>query len=46
MSETLSIALRQEHSMRMFESRGLRIAGLGRDEVTRRCRKLHKLIGL
>jgi hypothetical protein len=40
--ETLSLTLRQEHKLRVFENRVLRrIFGPKRDEVTRGWRKLH-----
>jgi hypothetical protein len=40
--ETLSLTLREEHRLRMFENRVLRrIFGPKRDEVTGRWRKLH-----
>jgi hypothetical protein len=40
--ETWSLALREEHRLRMFENRALRmIFGLKRDEVTGEWRKLH-----
>jgi hypothetical protein len=40
--ETLSLTLREEHRLRVFENRVLRrIFGLKRDEVIRRLRKLH-----
>jgi hypothetical protein len=41
--ETLSLTLREEHRLRVFEDRVLRkIFGLKRDEVTGEWRKLHK----
>jgi hypothetical protein len=40
--ETLSVMLREEHRLRVFENRVLRkIFGLKRDEVTGEWRKLH-----
>jgi hypothetical protein len=40
--ETLSLSLREEHRLRVFENRVLRrIFGSKRDEVTRGWRKLH-----
>jgi hypothetical protein len=40
--ETLSLTLREEHSLRVFENRVLRrICGPKRDEVTGGWRKLH-----
>jgi hypothetical protein len=40
--ETLSLTLREEHRLRVFENRVLtRISGPKRDEVTGRWRKLH-----
>jgi hypothetical protein len=40
--ETLSLTLREEHRLRVFENRVLRrIFGTKRDGVTGRCRKLH-----
>jgi hypothetical protein len=40
--ETWSLALREEHTLRVFENRVLRrIFGPKRDEVTTECRKLH-----
>jgi hypothetical protein len=40
--ETLSLTLREEHRLRVFENRVLRmILGPKRDEVTGRWRKLH-----
>jgi hypothetical protein len=40
--ETWSLALREEHRLRVFENRVLRkIFGTKRDEVTREWRKLH-----
>jgi hypothetical protein len=40
--ETLSLTLREEHRLRVFENRVLRrIFGPKRDEVTGGCRKLH-----
>ena len=40
--ETLSLTLREEHSLRVFENRVLRrIFGRKRDEVTGEWRKLH-----
>jgi hypothetical protein len=40
--ETLSLTLREEHRLRIFENRVLRrIFGLKRDEVTGGWRKLH-----
>jgi hypothetical protein len=40
--ETWSLALREEHKLRMFKHRALRrIFGLKRDEVMRGWRKLH-----
>jgi hypothetical protein len=40
--ETWSLTLREEHRLRVFESRVLRkIFGLMRDEVMERWRKLH-----
>jgi hypothetical protein len=40
--ETLSLTLREEHRLRVFENRVLRrIFGPKRDEVTRDWRKLH-----
>jgi hypothetical protein len=41
--ETWSLALREEHGLRVCENRVLRrIFGAKRDEVTGGCRKLHK----
>jgi hypothetical protein len=40
--ETLSLTLREEHRLRVFENRVLRrIFGPKRDEITGECRKLH-----
>jgi hypothetical protein len=39
--ETLSLTLREEHRLRVFENRVLRIFGPKRDEVTGDWRKLH-----
>jgi hypothetical protein len=39
--ETWSLALSEEHRLRMFDSRMLRIVGPKRDEVTGEWRKLH-----
>jgi hypothetical protein len=39
--ETWSLTLREEHKLRVFENRVLRIFGPKRDEVTRSWRKLH-----
>jgi hypothetical protein len=39
--ETWSLTLREEHRLRVFESRVLRIFGPKRDEVTGEWRKLH-----
>jgi hypothetical protein len=39
--ETLSLTLREERRLRVFENRVLRISGLKRDEVTGVWRKLH-----
>jgi sorting nexin-29 len=39
--ETWSLTLREEHRLRVFENRVLRIFGPKRDEVTGECRKLH-----
>jgi hypothetical protein len=39
--ETLSLTLREEHRLRLFENRVLRIFGPKRDEVTGGWRKLH-----
>jgi hypothetical protein len=40
--ETLSLTLREEHRLRVFENRVLRrIFGPRKDEVTRECRKLN-----
>jgi hypothetical protein len=39
--ETWSLTLREEHRLRVFENRVLRIFGPKRDEVTRDWRKLH-----
>jgi hypothetical protein len=39
--ETWSLTLREEHRVRVFENRVLRIFGLKRDEVTGGWRKLH-----
>jgi hypothetical protein len=39
--ETLSLTLREEHRLRVFENRVLRIFGPKRDEVTGGWRKLH-----
>jgi hypothetical protein len=39
--ETWPLTLREEHRLRMFENRVLRIFGLKRDEVTGGWRKLH-----
>jgi hypothetical protein len=40
--ETWSVTLREEHRLRVFESRVLRgIFGPKRDEVTGECRRLH-----
>jgi hypothetical protein len=39
--ETWSLILREEHRLRVFESRVLRSFGLKRDEVTGGWRKLH-----
>jgi hypothetical protein len=39
--ETLSLTLREEHMLRMFENRVLRIFRPKRDEVTGDWRKLH-----
>ena len=38
---TWSLTLREEHGLRVFENRVLRIFGPKRDEVTREWRKLH-----
>jgi hypothetical protein len=35
------LILREEHRLRLFENRVLRIFGTRRDEVTREWRKLH-----
>jgi hypothetical protein len=40
-SETWSLTLREEHRLRVFENRVLRIFGPKRDEVTGEWRKLH-----
>ena len=40
--ETWSLTLREEHRLRVFESRVLRVFGPKRDEVTGEWRKLHK----
>jgi hypothetical protein len=40
--ETWSLTVREEHRLRVFENRVLRIFGLKRDEVTGGCRKLHE----
>jgi hypothetical protein len=41
--ETRSLTQREEHTLRVFESRVLRkIFGLMRDEVTGKCRRLHE----
>jgi hypothetical protein len=39
--ETLPLTLREEHTLRVFENRMLRIFGSKRDEVTGGWRKLH-----
>jgi hypothetical protein len=39
--ETWSLTLREEHRLRVFENRVLRICGPKKDEVTRCWRKLH-----
>jgi hypothetical protein len=39
--ETLSLTLREEHGLRVFENRVLRIFGPKRDEVTGEWSKLH-----
>ena len=39
--DTLSLTLREEHRLRVFENRVLRIFGPKRDEVTESWRKLH-----
>ena len=39
--ETWSFTLREEHRLRVFENRVLRIFGPKRDEVTREWRQLH-----
>jgi hypothetical protein len=39
--ETWSLTLREEHKLRVFENRVLRIYGSKRDEVTGKWRKLH-----
>jgi hypothetical protein len=39
--ETWSLTLREEHRLRVFENRVLRIFRPKRDEVTGECRKLH-----
>jgi hypothetical protein len=39
--ETWSLTLREEHRLRVFENRVLRVFGPRRDEVTREWRKLH-----
>jgi hypothetical protein len=39
--ETWSLTLREEHRLRMFENRVLRVFGPKRDEVTGESRKLH-----
>jgi hypothetical protein len=39
--ETWSLTLREEHRLRVFENRVLRIFGPKRDEVTGEWRKLH-----
>jgi hypothetical protein len=39
--ETWSLTLREEHRLRVFENRVLRIFGPKRDEVTAGWRKLH-----
>jgi hypothetical protein len=40
-SETWSLTLREEHRLRAFENRVLRIFGPKRDEVTEEWKKLH-----
>ena len=39
--ETWSLTLREEHRLRVFENRVLRVFGPKRDEVTGEWRKLH-----
>jgi len=39
--ETWSLTLREEHKLRVFENRVLRIFGPKRDEVKRECREIH-----
>jgi hypothetical protein len=39
--ETLSLILREEHRLRVFENRVFRIFGPKRDVLTGGCRKLH-----
>jgi hypothetical protein len=39
--ETLSLTLREEHRLGVFENRVLRRFGAEREEVTREWRKLH-----
>jgi hypothetical protein len=39
--ETLSLTLREEHKLRVYENRVLRVFGPKRDEVTGEWRKLH-----
>jgi hypothetical protein len=39
--ETWSVTVREEHGLRVFENRVLRIFGLKRDKVTGGWRKLH-----
>jgi len=39
--ETWSLTLREEHRLRVFENRVLRVFGSKRDEVTGEWRKLH-----
>jgi hypothetical protein len=41
--ETWSLTLREEHRLRVFENRVLRIFGTKRDEETGDWRKLHNL---
>jgi hypothetical protein len=41
-SETWSLTLRKEHTLRVFENRVLRIIGLKKDDVMGRWRNLHK----
>jgi hypothetical protein len=39
--ETWSLTLREEHRLRVFQNRVLRIFGPNKDEVTGECRRLH-----